>query len=478
MGASSSSLNTLPNDVNDFLPKKRRSREASWSVPLYSKNPSEGSIEYLASRRYAYSFSGFFSFTFYIRGEVTPEYTTKQSNLYLLGLMTYIKILEHEPFTNWGILIYTDEYTLDTMKKRVEAGPNKLPERDYEERNNLEMMKQLLQNRRVIFAKVTWPSYQRNPAVPQINGPTLRPFRSRAPFDFPDKPIFIRDADTLFEGSLKYASTKLAYYTDEQFQAMKEEFFRDFLAWEAKMLELIPTLQEYLGGYPPLVLGTGKTGIWNGDPFYKRPWHSNELLGKNAPFGIFAGFVNVTPGIDMYKTVEPWDEVVELIHDRSRRLNELPSTLLEEEFRKYKYLQDPLAPTPKENFNTYKTKRLRKNLDPEYAKELQSLLYRLSNNAKLHRVGRDEQMYLFVLMPKAIHNIFIFNQSLGDMTLPKPDYEYHTRLLQMYKDAIARNFVPLPPPPPEEGAPTGWGTGGKRKTQKRRSKRSMTRKAL
>lgn len=246
------------------------------------------------------------------------------------------------------------------------------------------------------------------------------------------------------------------------------------------MLELMPTIQTYLKGNPPLVVSTGNAslGLWAAkNNFYKRDWHSNELTGKNSPFGIFAGFVNVAPNVPLYSTPLAWDEFVDYMNTHSRRLNEMPSSAWETNYRASKYIKDPFQVIEKKNLNAYKEERLKNKVSPYKERILQriaaqeaNVLFRFSDNNKSpHLIGRDEQLYLFLLMPKALDNLFIFKQDLGDESPPKLDLDYHERLIREYKAAVERNFAPVP----VNAAPSkGVGWGGRRKTRRNLSKPS------
>ena len=471
--------------------------EENYQVNLYSRDPTEGSIEYLQLKSVLDRFEGFFSFTFYIRDRViSPESTPKSSRLYLEGLSAYASVIQHPPFTNWGLLIYTDQFTLDQMTQILGMV---YKEEEVEQIKIKELMSQLLNNRSVVFVKVTWPKHQRRPAVPQINGPALRSFRSRAPFDFPTKMIFIRDADTLFDPQLKNSFMLRTFRNKETFKEKKPTFQRNLLRWEATLLGLMPQIQEFLGGRPPLVVSTGNTAVGVGmapELFYKRDWHSNELTRKNAPFGIFAGFVNVAPNVPVYATPEAWDAFIDYMNAHSIKLTNIPSSAFEEDYRHLKYIKDPMRVLPKENLNEYQANRLGK-ARPDYRervlevieREKANTVFRFSdNNKEPHLVGRDEQFYLFILMPRAIDNLFVFKQALWDMDLPKLDFDYHTDRIRNYRAALARNFLAPPavgwgavpslaaPASPAVPAPAAAGAanaiGGKRRKTRRKMKKS------
>ena len=211
----------------------------SFSVPLYSKDPNEGSIEYMATKETLDSTEGFFSFTYYIPSNakelILPDL------VYIKGIHSYSKLIDGVNtgavgagegaqggvFKNWKVLVYTDEYTynrIQNIKNETvdEAGwlsdVNDIKNEKYkmhvyqtrlkiieEEKGILKELQEISEYllQKAVLALVKWPSHEHTNDRHDIHGPTLRPFRSRAPFDFPNKPIFIRDADTLFPSALK-----------------------------------------------------------------------------------------------------------------------------------------------------------------------------------------------------------------------------------------------------------------------------------
>lgn len=91
---------------------------------------------------------------------------------------------------------------------------------------------------------------------------------------------------------------------------------------------------------------------------YKKYWHKNTLTNINAPFGAFAGFQSTIPNVPCFQSESLWNECVDYIIRHSKRLIEHPS---------------------------------------------EQLIY--SNYSS---VGKDEQILLFVILPKCMENIFFF----------------------------------------------------------------------
>lgn len=425
----------------------------SYRVPLQLKNPEEGDIEYLAPKEFLDSAEGFFSFTFYIRDSEFGETTPKQKELYLKGLNYYRQILKMPPFTTWKIVIYTDEYTMNKLHEVQALNTSVMKTnsmRNREEKINTEIFKELsaslVTDPDIVFAVVTWPRYQRRKGVAQINGGVLRSLRSRLPFDFPDKYVFIRDADTFFDDTLKRLNLGGLYrsegeHSPELWQRAKDNFRDSLHEWEKTFLETIPEIQKVMKKKELLIIGTGSAGFYS--TLYKKAWHSNELLGKNSPFGVFAGAVSVTPGVPVYQTMRVWDDFIDYVSQRSVRNEAHPISKFQKKYLEYKNYNPNSAI---KNYDEYKEYIIGRHANKErgaaYVKELEEdVYYTFSNDEDLHRIGRDEQLYLFIIMPESLDNLFIFNLSLGDLNAPKLNLFKHVEWKALYRDALEHNFV-------------------------------------
>lgn len=439
----------------------------SYTVPLYSKDPSEGSIEYKASKGVLMAATGLFSFTFYMRDNILGERTTKGTDLYLKGLHYYRQILSKEPFNTWKLLIYTDKYTYTQLHELQTLDISTLYRSKQEELRILQRYSgYLLGDPNVIFAVVDWPRHQKRMGRPSVNGPALRPMRSRAPFDFPDKYVFIRDADTTWDGRLTRLNfgglyrTENDRYNENAHEAAKQEFVDDLRIWEASLLTTIPTIQEYMKTKGVMIVGTGSTSLY--ERMYKRQWHSNELEDKDSPLGIFAGYVSVTPGVPVYRDLRAWDEFIEYMNLRSVRINTMGKSMFE---RSYSEKDERLSA---ENIAKLYNERLEKFKNKEHgAKVLKEMIenvyYPFSNNEKIHSIGRDEQLYLFILMPKSLDNLFIYHYKLGNSENASIDVEYDKEMKAMYIDALTKGFKKSK-------------QGGRKTRKQKKGKRKTTRK--
>lgn len=332
--------------------------------PISSIDESEGSIRYSIEKSQVNRIRGLFAFSFYIRDPVLGEKTPKNSPLYIKGLLEYLKLTQREPFTEWKVLVYTDQFTYDQLDKFPEFWAQK---------------------ENIIFGIISWPKYQRRNERPQVNGLILRTLRFRAPFDFKDSIVFIRDADTLF-------ATKLG-------NASNLNSFTDFLySWESTFLSLIPSIQEELGT-PPLILATGRHGDPNTNgtiPLYHSNGISNELTNRKTRFGVFGGFLNTVPGISVFQDLRVWDEFIQYVNQRSRRLN-------------------------------------RRTIKQENA------YYEFTNNGKPQQITRDTQFLIFFLMKNALENI-VFFEVKGEDVSPSLDMNFSRAVKDIYVEMVNNNF--------------------------------------
>jgi hypothetical protein len=395
-----------------------------FEVPIKFGNPEIGSIIYHSEPEELNGVDGFFSFTLYIRAKKIGEPTLKDAVFYLFGLSMYKKLLESDPFRNWKLLIYTDTYTLDLLRNSKEY--KAIRNVNFDKYLYKPFAQELLDKENIVFAEVKWPFYERKNGIHQINGPILRTFRSRAPFDFPDKLIFIRDADTLFDETLnkiqgigfgQTAEGILRIYEKE-----KKEFVERLLEWEIQALRILPSIEEYLGNIP-IVLGAGYAGrnpTNTVPPLYKRKWHGNEF-GEQAPFGVFAGLINIAPNIPIYKRKEIWDSFIEYLLKRSHPVPDKNYTLFNREFEKIKnrYGND------KSVYEADLEAEMGEEKAKKYIDFMKKIIHTYSNNEKIHRIGRDEQFYLLFILPNARENIYFLRTDLEDLVPPVRNNEFN-----------------------------------------------------
>lgn len=399
---------------------------------IKSTDPEEGTITYNLTPEAVAGIQGFFSFTFYIRDSLLGEQIAKTSELYLKGILAYTKLLNSDVFGSFKVLVYTDAYTYKEIEKtRGVKGKRGSTAILYELCN--EFLKEV-DNGNIIYGIVQWPNHQRRLGVEQINGPALRTMRSRAPFDFPDKYFFIRDADTLFEKTLDSVDTV--------YGMTEKDFLTLLFTWEATVLQNITSISEQNGNIGIIAAGCGfvtNPHIVGGKMLYQKSWHKNEISGLVAPFGIFAGFVTITPGVPVYQNYSVWDNFVDYLNVVSKRMTNSPHTTLEAEYRRSKQLGQ-LNVVTKENLEAYGSSKIQSVGAPYQAMMAQQLqnkaeniYYDFSNNAKDTKIGRDEQLYLLFILPNSLDNLIFYKITLGDSDPPAFDPEFHAGAMEKYK---------------------------------------------
>jgi hypothetical protein len=173
-----SSKNILPGDENPLPPLRNTPVKTSENlntitVPLCSAFPDEGQVDFLSQHDLA-TYNGFFSFTIYYRHK--DEFT--QSHYYQ-GLMLYAEMIHTHPFfENAAILLYTDAETLPILKSAFSPYT------------------------KVIYAVTKWPRFS---VGDKIEDTVLRCMRFQALDAFPAAWVCTRDADTIFTSEIMNA---------------------------------------------------------------------------------------------------------------------------------------------------------------------------------------------------------------------------------------------------------------------------------
>jgi len=206
--------------------------------PLCSQFPDEGSVNFY-SHRDMNSYEGIFSFVLYYN--VSNKIEDFKQTKYYLGLLLYAEIIDKNPFfTNYGMIVYTDEDSYELLSSFLLIYP------------------------KLILAVTHWPQFAINST---ITGTVLRCLRFHALEAFPNSHILVRDADTIFIGEIAsfdhvYAS---GYKTTDAKTGEVIEDYRQFLInkigdWEQQFVEL------WLKEGSPMLFGVS--------PDYLDEWHS------------------------------------------------------------------------------------------------------------------------------------------------------------------------------------------------------------
>ena len=135
----------------------------------------------------------------------------------------------------------------------------------------------------VVFAVVEWPEYSVGSKGDgkTIDNAILRALRFKAFHDFPDLPVFLRDADTLFENLIKGggATTTLANFTE----ALGK--------WEKTLWDALVVLFADPNPYRILVAS---------QPNYYRQWHVHPRTGVRTT-GCYAAITSTLGNLPEFK---------------------------------------------------------------------------------------------------------------------------------------------------------------------------------
>ena len=224
-----------------------------------------GTIEYQSNAPFS-DCSGLFVTTYYFRdsdcttcndfkGQDSPWVKT---DIYKVGLLHYLGVTEQPAFKGWKVVIVMDQHSMENPVFRTNIGSDRA-------KKHQEEWNQIANHPNVVFAVVVWPEY----AVGSkgdgktIDNAILRALRMKAFTDFPTIPVFVRDADTLFENLIKEDanSTTLANFTEK------------LATWEKTLWDNLVILFADPSPYKLLIAS---------QPSYHRQWHVHPETGTNT----------------------------------------------------------------------------------------------------------------------------------------------------------------------------------------------------
>jgi len=208
---------------------------------------------------------GIYSINIYVRKNANfGNYYAK----FWRGLHGYTEMMRSgHPFAGWSLVIYTDYYTARLLELAYEYQYHKrLP-------------------KSVCLAVVEWEDHRETNAegFEQLDNSLLRLIRYRALVDFSNKPVAIRDADTIFYKSHKD-------FTDEDVESSEFTFWREFAKVPQKFS--ISSQKEYTNNFHIDVLCNN---------FKVKP-------------GSFAGFMSSKGGVSEWSDL--WEECIKYFINR------------------------------------------------------------------------------------------------------------------------------------------------------------------
>jgi len=259
-----------------------------------------GFIEYKSEAPLTDS-SGLFVTTYYFRetdcaecndfkGQDSPWV---KNDVYKVGLLQYLAVTDRPEFAGWKLVILTDQHSMDNpfFRTNTETERAQKHKREWEK---------IAAHPNTVFAVVTWPEY----AVGSkgdgktVDNAILRALRMKAFTDFPDIPVFVRDADTLFENLIKDGggSTTLPNFTEK------------FALWEKTLWDKLAVLFADPNPYRILIAS---------QPNYHRQWHIHPETGTNTP-GCYAAITSSLGGIPEMTDGSYWKAALKYLRQTSR----------------------------------------------------------------------------------------------------------------------------------------------------------------
>lgn len=345
--------------------------------------------------------AGVFSFVYYFRKErleVPLMATDHHYTQYLNGLDIYLQIAKSDAFRGWKVVIYIDQKTLDDIEGHM---PSPAKER----------IEGIFLDPSVILAIVRWPRYSplvaqtvaaenaagggggaaggapgvaaaAEPTEEQLKGMVenaiMRCFRYHA-FVYFRCPVFVRDADTYFR--IEHLSTN----TGRTNKASMDKIIGEVGLWEHTLLQEHTKYNAIHG--KPMLYGT--------QPDYSKRWHTNARLARSSSpisIGTYAGMINYLGGLDEWDGEKGslWQESVE-------------------------YIKSVCSIDPTTGIST--------------------------NRGEYTYIGKDEQIPLFIWLPKLFNKTFFFYfpfiGDIGDIIF------YHSSRGPLFKKAytmLVKNY--------------------------------------
>ena len=225
-------------------------------------DPTKGTITYKMKGEAP---KGVFSSAYYFRetdcltctdykGQDSPWVKT---DVYKTGLLQYLRVTEQPEFAGWKLIIYIDQHSIENPVFKNSATTTNSARI---QKHNKEWA-EIENHPNVIFGVIVWPEY----AVGSkgdgktIDNAIIRALRMKAYHDFPTIPVFVRDADTLFENLVK----------NDRILNGDPPLYRKIAIWESTLYEAIKKIFS-TGPYQILIAS---------QPNYQRQWHVHPDTG-------------------------------------------------------------------------------------------------------------------------------------------------------------------------------------------------------
>jgi len=254
--------------------------------------PIDPGKEDIGSVNYTYNTTvnpaGVFVSTYYFRDEksfIGQDKTWAKTDIYKSGILHYLKITEQPAFKGWKLVLYLDQISYENPINAADQGSDSY-------KKHLAEWTAISSHPNLIFAIVKWPEYS---VGEENNGKTidnaiLRALRLKALTDFPRIPVFVRDADTLFENIIKVRT-----------------IYDELGKWEKKLHDTLYSITQ----------SHGETLIIASQPNYHRQWHVHPVSGQNTP-GCYAALTSTLGGIKEFEDGSLWQKCLAYLRQHSQ----------------------------------------------------------------------------------------------------------------------------------------------------------------
>ena len=251
-------------------------------------DPSKGTIKY---KMKGGTPTGVFSSAYYFRetdcltctdykGQDSPWVKT---DVYKTGLLQYLRVTEQPEFTGWKLVLYIDQHSIENpvFKNSATSTNSARIQKHNKEWAEIES------HPNIVFAVIDWPEY----AVGSkgdgktIDNAIIRALRMKALHDFPDIPVFVRDADTLFENLVN----------NDKILNGDPPLYKKMAAWESTLLKAIK--EKFSNSQYKILIAS--------QPNYQRQWHVHPDTGVKTT-GCYAAVTSTIGNIPEWTDGSLW----------------------------------------------------------------------------------------------------------------------------------------------------------------------------
>lgn len=244
-------------------------------------DPTKGTVTYKGK---SVTPKGVFSLAYYFRetdcltctdfkGQDSPWVKT---DVYKTGILHYLRVTDKPEFEGWKVIIYIDQHSIDnpffTTTSTENVARTDKHRKEWEE---------ISSHPNVLFGIINWPEYAvgNKGDGKTIDNAIIRALRMKAFQDFPDIPVFVRDADTLFENLVKVGS-----------------IIDELTKWEKTLWDALKPIFDKSSPYKILIAS---------QPNYQRQWHVHPTTGVKTT-GCYAAVTSCLGGVPEWSDGSLW----------------------------------------------------------------------------------------------------------------------------------------------------------------------------